>query len=64
MRGDPRLLLDAILMILQDSCPPVKRFRICEQSEDFDDSACERCWTRYAFAAANGEVLSGEIRTA
>lgn len=44
------------LLILQDTCPPNPERYICKESEDYDETACERCWRNYLFAVASGKI--------
>jgi len=47
-------LLGAVLILLDDGCPPEPGTQLC-QIEDVDDgTACGRCWRRYVFYVANG----------
>jgi len=49
-------LLKCGLLILQDARPPNPERYICKESEDFDETACQRCWEQYLFAVANGRI--------
>lgn len=49
-------LLECGLLILQDGCPPDPERYICKESEFFDETACQRCWTSYLFDVANGRI--------
>lgn len=49
-------LLKCGLLILQDACPPNPERYICKESEDFDETACQRCWEQYLFAVASGRI--------
>lgn len=49
-------LLNCGLLILMDACPPNPEYYICKVSEDYEETACERCWRKYLFDVANGKA--------
>lgn len=49
-------LLRCGLMILRDECPPNPDRYLCKESEFYDESACERCWSQYLFDVCNGRI--------
>ena len=49
-------LFDCALLILRDGCPPDPARYLCLESEDFDETACGRCWEDYLYKTINGEV--------
>lgn len=51
-------LFDCALMILDDACPPDRRFYRCEmRCEDELDGTCDACWRAYLFFVMNGGQL-------
>ena len=47
-----RILFNSAINILQDGCPENPKCYYCN-GEDYDDTACERCWTEYLSAIVN-----------
>lgn len=46
-------LFKAARLILHDECPPDPKQYLCLISEDYDETACERCWEEYLFRVVN-----------
>lgn len=55
MTEKERALFDCAMLILTDKCPREPDRYLCKESEDFDETACQRCWEDYLFKVVNGK---------
>lgn len=46
-------LFDGALLLLEDGSPPSPKNYLCMECEDFDETACTRCWQEYLFRVVN-----------
>ena len=49
-------LLEAAFTLLHDGCPKSPCHHLCDECDEYDETACERCWTECLFDIANGKV--------
>lgn len=49
-------LFHCCLDILEDRCPRDRIEYLCKYSEEYDETACQRCWTSYLFRIMNGKA--------
>lgn len=48
-------MFDCAFRLLQDQCPKEPDMYLCMETEDYDDTACERCWSTYLYKVVNGQ---------
>ena len=50
------ILFHCARTILCDGCPDLPQYYLCKASEFFDETACERCWSKYLLDVVNGRI--------
>ncbi len=49
-------LFHCCLDILNDRCPSDRKEYLCMKSEEFDETACTRCWSLFLFRVLNNQA--------
>lgn len=49
-------LVQCAHMILNDQCPPSRKFYLCIEQEDDSIRDCHQCWTNFIWKMQIGEI--------